>query len=88
MGIEEADLRDIVDMVAKAESPAVFAALKQKYPRLAWLRCDASDVLETPYKSTATIDLHLIGGGVHCPEVVADSARATGFIIAARKVKA
>jgi hypothetical protein len=88
MGIDEAALRDIETLVSKAESLSVLSELKEKYPRLAWLRCDASDVLETPYRSTEIIDLHLIGGGKHCPEVVANPSQATGFIIAARSVKA
>ena len=84
MGIDEAVLKDIEGMVAAAQSPAVLAELRQKYPRLAWLRCDASDVAETPFKTAGQFDLHLVGGD-HCPEVVADPAQATGFILAARK---
>jgi hypothetical protein len=87
MGIDEAALRDIEEIVGQADSAAVMGALKLKYPRLAWLRCDASDVLETPYRQTEVIDLHLIGGGQHCPEVVSDASKATGFIIAARQPK-
>jgi hypothetical protein len=87
MGIDEAALRDIESAVSNAASLSVLGELKAKYPRLAWLRCDASDVLEAPYRQTAIIDLHLIGGGKHCPEVVADPSQATGFIIAARQAK-
>ena len=84
MGIDEAVLKDIEAMVAAAQSPAVLAELRQKYPRLAWLRCDAADVDQSPYKTAGLFDLHLVGGD-HCPEVVPDPAQATGFILAARK---
>jgi hypothetical protein len=84
MGIDEAVLKDIEATVAAAQTPAVLAELRQKYPRLAWLRCDAADVAEAPYKTAGLFDLHLVGGD-HCPEVVADPGRATGFILAARR---
>jgi hypothetical protein len=83
MGIDETVLSDIEARVAAAQSPAVLSELRAKYPKLAWLRCDASDVAETPWKSAGLFDLHLVGGE-HCPEVVADPARATGFILARR----
>ncbi|MBB4198437.1 hypothetical protein CCR94_04155 [Rhodoblastus sphagnicola] len=86
MGIDEAVLIDIEAQVAAAQSPVVLAELRAKYPRMAWLRCDASDVAETPYKTAGLFDLHLVGGD-HCPVVVADPAQATGFILARRAVK-
>jgi hypothetical protein len=83
MGIEEAVLSDIAQTVAGADSPAVLAELRQKYPRLAWLRCDAADVAEAPWKTAGMFDLHLVGGD-HCPQVVSDPAQAAGFILARR----
>ncbi len=50
---------------------------------MAWLRCDASDVAETPWKTVGLFDLHLVGGD-HCPQVVPDPTQATGFILARR----
>ena len=86
MGIDEAVLSDIEARVAVANSAAVLAELRAKYPRLAWLRCDAADVAETPWKTAGLFDLHLVGGD-HCPVVVADPAAATGFILAKRAGK-
>jgi hypothetical protein len=83
MGIDEAVLNDIEATVAAAQTPAVLAELRQKYPRMAWLRCDASDVAETPWKTVGLFDLHLVGGD-HCPQVVPDPSQATGFILARR----
>ena len=83
MGIDEAVLSDIEQIVAGANSPAVLAALRAKYPKMAWLRCDASDVAETPWKTVGLYDLHLVGGD-HCPQVVPDPTQATGFILARR----
>jgi hypothetical protein len=86
MGIDESILSDIEARVSAAQSPAVLAELRQAYPRLAWLRCDASDVAETPWRTAGLFDLHLVGGD-HCPVVVADPAQATGFILAKRVAK-
>ncbi|PPQ36716.1 hypothetical protein SAMN06265338_10643 [Rhodoblastus acidophilus] len=83
MGIDEAVLQDVEATVAAAQSPAVLAELRQKYPRMAWLRCDALDVDEAPWKTVGLFDLHLVGGD-HCPGVVKNPAQATGFILARR----
>lgn len=83
MGIDEAVLTDIVQTVAVANSPAILSELRAKYPRLAWLRCDASDVAEAPWRTAGLFDLHLVGGD-HCPQVVPDPTQATGFILARR----
>ncbi|MBI5011980.1 MAG: hypothetical protein HZC06_04100, partial [Methylocystis sp.] len=47
-------------------------------------RCDVSDVIETPFRSFTTCDVHLLDGADHCVTVTDDPARATGVIVAFR----
>lgn len=63
----------------------LIAELRRRFAHLSWIRCDASDVTETPYRSYAGFDLHLLDGADHCAHVTADPARATGIILAMRK---
>jgi hypothetical protein len=67
---------------------ATFAALRAALPGLVVLRCDASDVLEDPFRSYAAIDLHLVDTRNHCTVMTGDPAAATGLLIAARAVAA
>ncbi len=63
---------------------AAVAALRQRFPRLAWTRCDATDVCETPFRSFAGFDIHLLDSSDHCAAITDDPARATGIILAKR----
>ena len=85
MPIKAEELLEIETLVAQAPSDASpYAALRQKFPHLAWSRCDASDVLEEPFRSFAAYDLHLLDVTNHCPTVVTHPDAAMGFILAAR----
>ena len=83
MAIKAEDLQDIETMLTDADA-SIFATLRQKYPHLSWSRCDASDVLEEPYRSFKAFDMHLFDVSNHCPVVVKDPADASGMILAAR----
>ena len=85
MAIKAEELLEIETLVAQAPADASpYAALRQKFPHLAWSRCDASDVLEEPFRSFSAYDLHLLDVTNHCPTVVTDPEAAMGFILAAR----
>jgi hypothetical protein len=85
MTIKAEDLAEIEALVAAAKTDASpYATLRQKFPHLAWSRCDASDVLEEPFRSFGAYDLHLLDVTNHCPTVVSDLDAAMGFILAAR----
>jgi len=85
MTIQAEELQEIETLLSGAAADgAVLGALRQKFPHLKWSRCEASDVLEEPYRSFPAYDLHLMDASNHCPVVVADPAAATGAIIAAR----
>jgi hypothetical protein len=57
-----------------------------RFPNLAWMRCDASDVIETPFRSYGGIDLHLIDGSDHCVKITSDPSQATGIVLAVRSM--
>jgi hypothetical protein len=63
---------------------AAVAALRGRFPHLSWTRCDASDVVETPFRSLARFDLHLVDTADHCVQITTDPERATGIIVARR----
>ena len=85
MALAAADLAEIERMLAASEASAqIFADLRKKFPHLACIRCDASDVTETPFRSFAGFDLHLLDSADHCAQITADPARATGFVLARR----
>ena len=60
------------------------AALRKKYPHLAWIRCDPSDLTEVPFRSIGPFDLHLLDGADHCARITDDPARATGIVLVKR----
>ena len=83
MAIKAEELQDIETMLTDADA-SIFATLRLKYPHLAWSRCDASDVLEEPYRSFKAFDMHLFDVSNHCPVVVKDPSDASGMILAAK----
>ena len=70
-----------------ADSAMLDHALKRLLPDLQCSHCDASDVLEDPFRSAAMADLHLLDTRNHCVTVTTDPAAANGVLIA-RKVPA
>ena len=65
-------------------APQAYLELRRKFPHLAWISCDASDVTETPYRSFGVFDLHLLDSADHCAAITDDPARATGIVLARR----
>ena len=82
MALAAIELAEIEQVLAS--SPQAFLELRQKFPHLAWIRCDASDVTETPYRSFGAFDLHLLDSADHCAAITDDPARATGIVLAKR----
>ncbi|MBR1163258.1 hypothetical protein [Bradyrhizobium elkanii] len=60
--------------------------LRRRFPQLACVRCDASDVTDQPFRRFPRFDLHLLDGSDHCVEITADPKRATGIVLARRNV--
>jgi hypothetical protein len=85
MALAAIELAEIERMLAASDAaPLAYLELRQKYPHLAWIRCDASDVTEAPYRSFGTFDLHLLDIADHCAAITDDPARATGIVLAKR----
>lgn len=84
VALSSEDLTEIERMLADAGDDDLFPALRQRFPKLFFTRCDASDVGETPFISSAQFDLHLIDSADHCVQITADPVRATGIVLARR----
>jgi hypothetical protein len=87
MVLAASELAEIEQVLASDLAPAAYLELRQKFPHIAWIRCDASDVTEEPYRSFREFDLHLLNSADHCAEITDDPARATGIVLAKRAVK-
>jgi len=83
MAISDAELTEIEKLLSADGGPEL-SALRAKFSHLSWTRCDASDVIETPFRSFPHCNVHLLDGADHCVTVTDDPARATGVIVAFR----
>jgi hypothetical protein len=87
MSLAAIELAEIEQVLASADAaPQAYVELRQRFPHLACIRCDASDVTETPYRSFEAYDLHLLDSADHCAAITDDPARATGIVLAKRAV--
>ena len=85
LGAEE--LREIDRALSEPDVDArVFTELRHRFPHLSWTRCDASDVTETPFRSYPRFEIHLLDRADHCAQITADPLRASGIVLADRKV--
>ncbi|TQF29602.1 hypothetical protein [Bradyrhizobium sp. UNPA324] len=85
MALAATELSEIEQALASSDAaPQAYIELRQKFPHLTWVRCDASDVTETPYRSFGLFDLHLLDSADHCAAITDDPARATGIVLAKR----
>lgn len=62
----------------------VIAVLKRRYPHLSWTVCDASDLVEEPFQTCGSFDVHLVDSRDHCVLITQDPENATGIILAKR----
>lgn len=85
MALDENTLIELEQLITAAEGRASpFAELRRRFPNLALVRCDASDVTEPPFRSFPHFDLHLLDRSDHCVQITADPLLATGIVLAAR----
>jgi hypothetical protein len=88
MSLAAEELAEIEKVLARPDAASLaYVALRQQFPHLAWIRCDASDVTETPFRSFEDFDLHLLDKTDHCARITADPARAGGIVLARRMAK-
>lgn len=85
MAVSAEELTEIDRLLSTGDAePSPLSELKRKFPHLSWTKCDASDVIETPFRSYPQYDVHLLDGADHCVQVTAEPTRATGVILARR----
>jgi Family of unknown function (DUF6129) len=87
LGVDDLTVIDELLSATPADGEA-FAALRQRFPHLSWTRCDASDVVEEPFRTYGRFDLHLLDSADHCVRITSDPTQATGVILARRNVGA
>jgi hypothetical protein len=73
-------------LAAEGSAPLPLSELRSRFPHLTWTKCDASDVIEPPYRSYPHYDVHLLDGADHCVQVTMEPARATGIVLAYRRI--
>ncbi|MFB9267581.1 hypothetical protein ACFFWD_31320 [Bradyrhizobium erythrophlei] len=87
MALGTDQLIEIERVLATADAdPSPLVELRRRFPQLTWVRCDASDVTEQPFRRFPRFDLHLIDGSDHCMQITAEPARAIGIVLAKRNV--
>ena len=85
MALSVDELSEIERVLAAPGTDAqVLVEVRRRFPHLSWTRCDASDVVEPPFRSHPRFDVHLLDGADHCAQLTADPARATGIVLAKR----
>jgi hypothetical protein len=85
LGAEE--LREIDRVLSASDVDArILTELRQRFPHLSWTRCDAGDVTETPFRSYPRFEIHLVDRSNHCVQITVDPLRASGIVLADRKV--
>lgn len=67
-----------------AEVTEIDQALRRLVPNVPLRHCDASDVLEEPFRQAGRIDLHLLDARGHCIAVTAAPEDANALLIADR----
>ena len=89
MSLSETEISRIDALLAAIGNevePAVLEhALRQLVPDLPCRQCDASDVLEEPFRSAAQADIHLLDTRDHCVRVTGDPAEASALLIGCRE---
>lgn len=85
MALDENTLIELEQVITAAEGRAsLLPELRRRFPHLALVRCDASDVTEPPFRSFPHFDLHLVDRADHCVQITADPLLAIGIVLAAR----
>lgn len=84
MALDEPTLSSIevvVDQLLASGTPLV-PELKRRFPGLMFVRCEARDMAENPYRSHDRYRLYLLDRSDHCIRVTHTPERADGVIIA------
>lgn len=89
MALSDADLACIETLLITADANAVLADFRRRFPGLTLTRCDVSDMgVEEPFREYPRFNLYLVDAADHCWRLTADPARATGIVVASRRLRA
>ncbi len=85
MTVTANELIEIDKVLSTSNADAqLVAELRRRLPHLSWTQCDASDVIETPFRSYPRFDLHLLDTAEHCSQITLDPERASGIVLGRR----
>ncbi|MET4754390.1 hypothetical protein [Bradyrhizobium sp. RT11b] len=85
MSLAAGELTNIEQTLAAIDTaPEPCLTLRQTFPHLAWICCEASDMTQSPFRRVGQFDLHLLEGGGQCVQITIDPQRATGIVLAKR----
>ena len=88
MAVAAAELAEIEKVLSAPDAGSNgYVELRAKFPHLSWMRCDAGDVTEPPFRSFCEFDLHLLDSSGHCAQITEDPGRATGLVLARRATR-
>ncbi|OSI65741.1 DUF6129 family protein [Bradyrhizobium canariense] len=83
--LPEGELTNIEHTLASTDTDSeACLMLRQRFPHLAWICCEASDITQSPFHRLGQFDLHLLDSGGHCAQITNDPQRATGIVLAKR----
>ncbi len=88
MAITDQDFAEIETLLTSGGAGAAFSVkFRERFPGLTLTRCAASDMdHEVSYRRFPDFDLYLVDRSDHCWRMTADPKRATGIVLAARKL--
>lgn len=88
MAIEESGIARIDALFAALGSDVgadvLDQALRRLLPGIECRHCEASDVLEEPFREAGTVDLHFLDTSSPCIRVTAGPAEATAILLASK----
>lgn len=88
MALAAGELAEIEKVLSAPDAASqAYVELRKRFPHLSWIRCDAADVTEPPFRSFREFDVHLLDSSEHCAQITADPACATGMVLARRAVR-
>jgi len=80
--LEQVDAIDNSITRMKAENLPVLASLRQQFPDVVFVRCDASDMEGEPFRSNEHHQLYLIDRGEVCIQMTDALETANGVVVA------
>lgn len=79
------ELKEMDTLLGASEAQGLAVAeLRRRFPNLSLTCCDATDVLEKPFRVYERFEIHLLDNSGHCARIISDPVHATGIVLAQR----